>query len=89
MLLAALVLVAAVLWADPTAGQDDVVECSSCGECNGAANIRIPEGVTSIEAWAFYRCSSIESVEIPDGVTSIEGGDKSGNIYVTFPASAA
>ena len=33
----------------------------------------IPEGVTSIEAFAFAWCYHLTSVEIPDSVTSIEG----------------
>lgn len=36
-----------------------------------AANVTIPEGVTSIGGSAFARCSSLRSVTIPEGVTSI------------------
>ena len=31
----------------------------------------IPNSVTSIEDWTFFRCSSLKSVTIPDNVTSI------------------
>jgi hypothetical protein len=58
----------------------DTVECSSRGSqlpdgsyecCNGAANIRIPDGVTSIGNYAFELCTSLKLVVIPDSVTSI------------------
>jgi hypothetical protein len=35
-------------------------------------SVVIPEGVTSIERYAFRDCSALESVVIPEGVTSIE-----------------
>ena len=31
----------------------------------------IPDGVTSIESYAFYNCDNLESITIPDSVTSI------------------
>ncbi len=34
-------------------------------------SVTIPDGVTSIGEWAFYRCSSLTKVTIPDSVTSI------------------
>ena len=34
----------------------------------------MPDSVTSIGAWAFYRCFGLTSVAIPDSVTSIEYG---------------
>jgi hypothetical protein len=36
--------------------------------------IAIPQGVTSIGAWAFDGCSSLTSITIPEGVTSIGYG---------------
>ena len=32
----------------------------------------MPEGVTSIGGYAFYRCSSLKTIVIPENVTSIE-----------------
>lgn len=40
-------------------------------EESGVTEVVIPDGVTSIEYWAFQKCSSLESVTIPNGVTSI------------------
>ena len=40
--------------------------------------IVIPDGVTSIDAWAFYGCSSLVSITIPDSVTSIGSSAFSG-----------
>ena len=37
----------------------------------GATSYSIPDSVTSIRAYAFYKCSSLTSVNIPDSVTSI------------------
>ena len=31
----------------------------------------MPDGITSIDNYAFYNCNSLASVAIPDGVTSI------------------
>ena len=39
--------------------------------CTSLASITIPDGVTSIGAYAFF-CTSLTSVVIPDGVTSID-----------------
>jgi hypothetical protein len=39
--------------------------------CSSLTSIHIPEGVASIESYAFYSCSSLTSITIPEGVTSI------------------
>ena len=39
--------------------------------CSGLTSVTIPNSVTSIEDYAFYRCSSLTSVTIPNSVTSI------------------
>ena len=36
-----------------------------------ATSVTIPDGVTSIPSYAFYRCSGLTSITIPDSVTSI------------------
>ena len=43
-------------------------------ELNGATEVIIPDGVTSIGDSAFYNCSGLTSVTIPDSVTSIGKG---------------
>ena len=43
-------------------------------ELNGAAEVTIPDGVTSIGDGVFSGCSGITSVTIPDSVTSIGNG---------------
>ena len=40
-------------------------------ELNGATEVTIPDGVTSIGDWAFARCDGLTSVTIPDSVTEI------------------
>ncbi len=51
---------------------DFVIENGVLKEYKGqGGDVVIPEGVTSIGAWAFKYCSSLASVVIPEGVTSI------------------
>ena len=38
---------------------------------NNIAEFVIPDGVTSIDGYAFYNCAKIESVTIPDSITTI------------------
>ena len=39
---------------------------------SATGDVTIPDGVTSIDDYAFNHCSSLESIVIPDGVTSID-----------------
>ena len=39
--------------------------------CSGLTEVFVPEGVTSIGQYSFYRCSSLTGINIPEGVTSI------------------
>lgn len=39
-----------------------------------ATDIAVPNGVTSIDQYAFYNCSSLTSIRIPNGLTSIGWG---------------
>ena len=39
---------------------------------NGITDVTIPEGVTTIGAYAFFRCSALERVTIPEDVSAIE-----------------
>ena len=58
-------------------------------DCRGLTSVTIPESVTKIGGYAFYRCS-ITSVVIPESVTKIEGdvfSDCSQLISVTLPES--
>ena len=50
-------------WAYYASNKNDIPE--------GVFDIAIPEGVTSMGAWAFDGCSSLESIEIPSSVISI------------------
>ena len=52
----------------------------------------IPDGITEVKDYAFYRCSGLTSVTIPEGVTSIETtafSYCSGLTSVTIPQSMA
>lgn len=52
------------------------------------ADVIIPDGVTSIEAYAFYGCKSLTSIKIPDSVTEIgkDAFEYCANLKsVTFP----
>ncbi len=42
------------------------------GEMTGTVDI--PEGVTSIGRYAFFKCSSLSSISLPEGLTSIGNG---------------
>jgi len=58
-------------------------------ECTNLTNVTIPNGVTSIGAYAFSSCKSLTSVTIPSSVTSI--GDRAfidctGLTSVTIPS---
>lgn len=45
------------------------VECFS--ECNNVVVVTIPEGVTTIEDWAFNNCFILNKVTIPESVDKI------------------
>jgi hypothetical protein len=40
-------------------------------ECTSLISITLPESLTKIGSYAFYKCSSLISIDIPEGVTSI------------------
>ena len=48
-----------------------IIETATNTLIAGCQNTVIPNAVTSIGKYAFYRCSSLTSIEIPSGVTSI------------------
>ena len=51
---------------------DFVIENGELKKYKGqGGDVVIPEGVTSINDWAFYDCASLASIVIPEGVTSI------------------
>ena len=57
-------------------GLDNLMECGSNNKnlyINNelVTSVTIPDGVTSIPSYAFYRCTGLTSVTIPDSVTSI------------------
>ncbi len=43
----------------------------SAFEGTGISTLDIPETVTSIGAFAFFRCPNLESIELPEGLTSL------------------
>ncbi len=64
--------------------EDTVIECSvkegttliadgAFDDCNGLADVKIPDSVVEIGWGAFSDCSSLTSIVIPDGVSSIKG----------------
>lgn len=46
-----------------------VLCCYPAGK--GGTSYTVPDGVTKVGAYAFYKCSGLTSVEIPNGVTSV------------------
>lgn len=42
--------------------------------CRSLVSVVIPEGVTFIDAWAFYKCSSLQSVSFPDSLKTVGAG---------------
>ena len=40
---------------------------------SGIQSIKLPQGITALEDYAFYYCSLLESIELPEGITSIPG----------------
>lgn len=51
----------------------DVIGERMFENCN-LKEVQLPQGLLSIEAWAFYGCNKLESVAIYDKVTSIKDG---------------
>jgi hypothetical protein len=51
--------------------KDDTLLCCPEGK---TGSVKIAEGVTTIEGYAFLGCSSLTSIEIPSGVTTIGEG---------------
>ena len=41
------------------------------GNCSSLTNITLPEGITTIGAYAFGYCSSLTNITLPEGVTTI------------------
>ena len=51
-----------------------IIEKSSATLISGCENTVIPDGIETIENYAFWGCEDLTSINIPSSVTTIEGG---------------
>ena len=56
---------------DSRGGCNAIIDTNSNTLIAGCSTTIIPESVTSIGVWAFYKCTSLTAITIPEGVTSI------------------